>query len=406
MAGMSRSSVHEFAAVLRQRYQMANRAQRKEILDEFLAVSNYHRKSAIRLLALRIGVEPRGKSGGKRGRPCLYAPAVAAALQVLWESADCICSRRLQPFVPKLLAALRRHGELALQSEVEDYLCRMSSSTMDRLLHPYRQLQAHRRGLSSTKPGTLLKQSIPVRTFADWDDNRPGFFEGDLVAHCGESAEGFYLCTLSTVDVATGWSECIAVLGKGQARVGGGVDAIKRRLPFPMLGLDTDNGSEFINQSLYDYCRRNKITFTRSRPYKKNDQCHVEQKNWSVVRRVVGYDRYSSHVALALLNEVYGYLRLYVNFFQPMLKLVSKERRGAKVHKSYDIAQTPYERLCASKLLELTKQAELEKLYQRLNPVQLRKQIDQTLEKLWALADRERLPEKATERAKEARVCG
>ena len=404
MAEMSRSSIHEFAAVLRQRYQAANRAQRKEILDEFLAVTSYHRKSAIRLFALRIASDRGAASGKRRGRPREYEPAVAAALQVLWESADCICSRRLQPFVPKLLEALRRHGELVLQPEVEARLCRMSSSTMDRLLHPYRQRYV-RRGLSTTKPGTLLKEAIPVRTFADWDDKRPGFFEGDLVAHCGESTAGFYLCTLSAVDVAVGWSECVAILGKGQERVGGGVDAIKRRLPFPMLGLDTDNGSEFINQSLYDYCRRNKITFTRSRPYKKNDQCHIEQKNWTVVRRVVGYDRYSSHAALALLNEVYSYLRLYVNFFQPVLKLVSKERQGAKVRKCYDIAQTPYERLCASKILEPAKQAELAKLYQSLNPVQLRKQIDQALEKLWALAERERRPDKAAERAKEGVVC-
>jgi len=403
---MSRSSVHELAAVLRQRYQVANRAQRKEILDEFLAVSGYHRKSAIRLFALRIASEPRTRSGKKRGRPRLYQPAVVAALQLLWEAADCICSRRLQPFLPKLLTALRRHGELELQPEVEAKLCRMSSSTIDRLLYPYRQRYARRRGLSTTKSGTLLKEAIPVRTFADWDDKRPGFLEGDLVAHCGESTEGFYLCTLSTVDVATGWSECVAVWGKGQARVGGAVDAIKRRLPFPMLGLDTDNGGEFINQGLYDYCRRNKITFTRSRPYKKNDQCHVEQKNWTVVRRVVGYDRYSSHAALALLNEVYGYLRLYVNFFQPVLKLLSKERQGAKVRKSYDVAQTPYERLCAAKILEPGKQAELERLYQSLNPVQLRKQIDQALEKLWALAERERRPAKDTERARESVVCG
>jgi len=403
---MSRSSVHEFAAVLRQRYQVANRAQRQEILDEFLAVTNYHRKSAIRLFALRITDGRKAASRKKQGRPHLYEPAVAAALQVLWEAADCICSKRLQPFLPKLIEALRRHGELVLQPEVEAQLCRMSASTIDRLLYPYRQLRVRRRGLSTTKPGTLLKEAIPVRTFADWDDKRPGFFEGDLVAHCGESTEGFYLCTLSVVDVATGWSECVGVWGKGQERVGGAVDAIKRRLPFPMLGLDTDNGGEFINQGLYDYCRRNKITFTRSRPYKKNDQCHVEQKNWSVVRRVVGYDRYSSQAALGLLNEVHGYLRLYVNFFQPVLKLVSKERQGARVRKCYDVAQTPYERLCAAKVLEPAKQAELEKLYQRLNPVQLRKQIDAALEKLWALAERERRPDKAIERAKEGVVCG
>jgi hypothetical protein len=402
---MSRSSVHELAAVLRQRYQLVNRAQRKEILDEFVALTSYHRKSAIRLLAWPKAQERATGSGRRRGRPRLYDPAVVSSLRVLWESVDGICSRRLQPFLPKLIMALRYHGELVLEPEVEAKLCQMSISTMDRLLRPYRQLRV-RRGLSTTKPGTLLKQAIPVRTFAEWNEERPGFLEADLVAHCGESAEGFYLCTLDAVDVATGWSECVAVWGKGQERVGGGVDAIKRRLPFPLLGLDTDNGGEFINQGLYDYCRRHQITFTRSRAYKKNDQCYVEQKNWTVVRRLIGYDRYSSHGALALLNEVYGYLRLYVNFFQPVLKLVSKERQGAKVKKRYDVAQTPYQRLCASQVLEISQEEALERLYQSLNPVTLHQQIDQALEKLWALAERERRPNKAIESAKQRVVSG
>lgn len=401
MVGMSRSSIHELAAALQVRYQAADRTKKKAILDEFLAVSHYHRKSAIRLLTLAHGLRRRGASSGRRpGRPTIYEPAVVAALQVLWESADCICARRLQPFLPKLLTVLQRHGELVVSPEVEKLLCKMSVSTMDRLLHPFRQGHV-RRGLSTTKPGTLLKESIPVRTFAEWDEHRPGFLEADLVAHCGESTEGFYICTLSTVDILTGWSECVAVWGKGQTRVGGAVDAIKRRLPFALLGLDTDNGGEFINQALFDYCKRNKITFTRSRPYKKNDQCHIEQKNWTVVRRIVGYDRYSSHAALGLLNELYGHLRLYVNFFQPVLKLVSKERKGAKVRKTYDVARTPYERLCAAKVLDPSSEAALEKLYQSLNPAKLRRDIDQTLEKLWTLAERERRHEKATEPPKE-----
>ena len=401
MAGMSRRSVHEYAQALRARYQVANRTQRAAILDQFLTVSGYNRKSAIRLFAAVGDDTPKGVSGRKRGRPRLYNAAVVAALQLLWEAADCICTRRLQPFVPQLLAALRRHDELVLEPEVETGLCRMSSATMDRELHPFRHRYV-RRGLSTTKPGTLLKQAIPVRTFADWNEQRPGFCEVDLVAHCGESVEGFYLCTLNMVDVATGWTECIAVWGKGQQRVGGGVDAIRRRLPFPLLGVDTDNGSEFINRGLYDYCCRKQITFTRSRPYKKNDQCHIEQKNWTVVRRVIGYDRYSSHAALAQLNAVYAHVRLYVNFFQPVLKLVSKERQGAKVHKVYDRAQTPYERLCAAHVLPPDQAAALERLYYSLNPVHLRTQIDQNLDQLWALAQHERLPDKVLTRARDA----
>lgn len=404
MVGMSRSSVHEFAAVLRTRYRSADRAGRQQILKEFLEVTGYHRKSAIRLFSVRFAQEREG-SARKRGRPTTYEPAVAAALQIVWEAANCICSRRLQPFIPKLLGALRRHDELVVAPEIEEYLCKMSVSTIDRLLHPLRQ-NHKARGLGTTKPGTLLKQAIPVRTFADWDEQRPGFLEIDLVAHCGQSTEGFYLCTLNSVDIATGWSECVAVWGKGQDRVGGGVHAIGRRLPFPLLGLDSDNGSEFINQHLFQYCQRNKITFTRSRPFKKNDQCYIEQKNWTIVRREVGYDRYNSHASLDLLNELYGYLRMYVNFFQPVLKLTGKERRGAKVHKTYDVAQTPYERLCASQILDAEKQAELDRTYQRLNPVRLRKQIDQALEKLWARADLEKLPDKGVKRILEGAARG
>jgi hypothetical protein len=196
-----------------------------------------------------------------------------------------------------------------------------------------------------------LKNSTPIRTFSDWDENKSGFLEADLVAHCGDSAEGFYLTTLSTVDVATGWSEPVAVWGKRQERVGGAVHHVRKQLPMAMLGLDSDNGSEFINRSLYDYCQRNDITFTRSRSYKKNDSCHVEQKNWTVIRRVIGYDRYSPKAAFKALGDVYALLRLYINFFQPVSKLMRKSWHGAKVHKVYDIAQTPYQRLLSSGVL-------------------------------------------------------
>lgn len=208
------------------------------------------------------------------------------------------------------------------------------------------------------------------------------------MAHCGEGTEGFYLTTLCTVDVATGWSECIGVWGKGQQRVGSAVHQVRQRLPFPLLGLDSDNGGEFINQHLYNYCHNQGITFTRSRPYKKNDSCHVEQKNWSLVRRLVGYDRYSSHAALEGLNLVYATLRHYVNFFQPTMKLVSKTRQGARVHKTYDTAKTPYQRLLESGTLTPAKQAELAAIYHGLNPAYLLSQLNLHLEKLWKLADR------------------
>ncbi len=224
--------------------------------------------------------------------------------------------------MPELVGILKRSGELSVTEETEAQLCRMSASTIDRLLQRWRR-GGPRHPLSTTKPGTLLKNAILVRNFSEWEDTRPGFLEADLVAHCGDSAEGFYLTTLSTVDVATGWCEPVAVWGKGQERVGGAIHHVRERLPMPMLGLNSDNGSEFINQGLYNYCRRWGITFTRSRSYKKNDSCHVEQKNWSVVRRVIGYDRSSSKAAFKALDDAYTLLRLYINFFQPVMKLLT-----------------------------------------------------------------------------------
>ena len=281
---------------------------------------------------------------------------------------------------------MRQHGELAVNAGVEGELCQMSPSTIDRRLYPYRRFGG-RRPFTTTKPGSLLKSAIPIRTFADWQENRPGFLEVDLVPHCGESSEGFYVTTLSAVDVASGWSECVGVWGKGQQRVGAAVHRVRQRLPFPLLGLDSDNGSEFINQHLYSYCQREHITFTRSRSYKKNDSCHVEQKNWSVVRRLVGYDRYNSHAALGCLDRIYYLLRLYVNFFQPVMKLVTKTRHGARVHKVYDTARTPYQRLLEAGVLTEGKQAELAGIYHGLNPVLLLRQINENLEHLWKLAE-------------------
>jgi len=212
--------------------------------------------------------------------------------------------------------------------------------------------------------------------------------EVDLAAHCGESTEGFYLNTLCAVDVASGWVECVPVWGKGQERVRSAVHRMRRRLPFTLLGVDSDNGSEFINQCFYTYCSQEKITFTRSRSYKKNDSCHVEQKNANVVRRLVGYDRYTSRSAYQCLERIYALVSLYMNFFQPTMKLLAKTRHGAKVHKVYDTAQTPYQRLLKLGVLSEAKQAELASIYCGLNPVLLLRQLNDNLEQLWRLADR------------------
>jgi hypothetical protein len=380
---VTRRSIKEYAEAIRERYLRSDKKNKQKILDEFTAATGLHRKAVIRLLH-----RPLKASGAKRkGRPSLYDLEAMAALRFAWEAADRLCSKRLRPFLPELVCILREKGELNIKDETQKQLCRMSESTIDRMLRRFRR-QEPRHGLSTTKPGLLLKNAIAVRTFSDWNESQPGFIEIDLVAHCGESVEGFYLNTLSAVDVASGWYEPVAVWGKGQSRVGGAIYDVRKRLPLPLLGIDSDNGGEFINQSLYGYCLKNNITFTRSRSYKKNDSCYVEQKNWSVVRRVIGYDRYSSKAALKALDNVYMLLRLYVNFFQPVLKLVGKSRQGAKVHKTYDTAKTPYQRLLQSGVLSEEKKGELASIYTALNPVILLKQIRQEVEHLWTLADR------------------
>ena len=392
---MSRGSVLEYTEAVRERYLKAGKKEKGRILDEFVLVTGYHRKAAIRLLH-RDGSRRRKR----RGRQRRYGQEVVDALRKVWEASDRLCSKRLKPFLGELVRVMRQQGELAINAKVEAELSQMSAATIDRMLRPWRRMGG-RRGFSTTKPGSLLKNSIPIRTFADWQENKPGFMEVDLVAHCGESSEGFYLNTLCAVDVASGWLECMGVWGKGQERVGAAVHRVRQRLPLPLLGLDSDNGSEFINQHLYRYCQREGIAFTRSRSYKKNDSCHVEQKNGNVVRRVVGYDRYSSWAALERLNMVYDCLRLYVNFFQPVMKLVTKTRHGAKVHKVYDEARTPYQRLLESSVLTEAKRRELAAVYHGLNPVMLLKQINGHLEKLWTLAERPTPRLKVTPKSKE-----
>jgi len=351
------------------------------MLDEFTEVTGLHRKAAIRLLNRASYPRLNKRCGRKRQ----YGPEVGEALKAIWEASDRLCSKRLKPFLPEMVDVLRRHGEQRIDATQEAQLCGISPSTIDRLLRPCRKIGG-RKPLSTTRPGNLLKSAIPIRTFADWEEDQPGFMETDLVAHCGESTEGFYLNTLCAVDVASGWTECLSVWGKWQVRVRQAVHHMRQRLPFTLLGIDSDNGGEFINQCLYNYCRDEKITFTRSRSYKKNDSCHVEQKNGNVVRRLVGYERYDTKASFEYLGRVYDLVRLYINFFQPTMKLVSKTRHGAKVHKVYDTAQTPYQRLAQAGVLTEAEKADLAATYHGLNPVKLLKQIENNLEQLWRTA--------------------
>jgi hypothetical protein len=321
---VTRASLREYAAVQRERYRQAPRAEKRQLLDEVVAVTGMHRKAAIRLL--RRAPRPRARPG-PGGRPRAYGPEVGAAAEVLWQASGRIGARRLHPFVPELLDRLLRCGELKLTPAIDKLVRQASRPTLARLLEPARA-QYPRRGATSTHPGARLKHEIPIRTFAEWTDAQPGFLEVDLVAHCGSKTGGFYLCTLCAVDIATAWVELEAVWGKGQKRVGGAVHHVRTRLPMPLRGLDSDNGSEFINHALLTYCRAQGITFTRSRPWKKNDSAHVEQKNGAVVRQLVGYDRFTARAAYGQLQRVYRLARLHVNFFQPVEKLVTKTRQG------------------------------------------------------------------------------
>ena len=291
----------------------------------------------------------------------------------------------MQPHIPEMVDVLKRHNELRVSDEVKGYLCQMSRSTIDRLLAEKRR-RPRRRGLSTTKPGTLLKRSIPVRVGTEWEEDVPGFIEIDLVAHGGDSTEGEFIYTLNAVDICTSWTGCKAVPNKGQKAVFDALVDLRCRFPFALRGIDSDNGSEFINQHLYRYCQKEEILFTRSRPYRKNDQAYIEQKNWTVVRRQIGYDRYESAAALEAFNELYDLLYDYVNFFLPVLHLTSKTRVDGKVKKKYDQARTPYQRVIDAPGISDDVKAQLRETYLSLNPVALRKQIDKQLDKLWRLA--------------------
>jgi len=373
--------VQDYVVALRGRYRSGGRRTKSEVLDEFVRVTGYHRKTGIRLLA------GKGRpSGGRRGRRQQYGAEARAALKEIWEALLRPCSRRLQPHLGEMVEVMTRRGRMAMSAEVTQQLLQMSPSTIDRLLRPYRR-QGRCHGFSTTRPGSLLKREIPIRTFSDWDEACPGFLEVDLVAHCGESTEGFYLTTLTAVDVHTGWVECQAVWGKQEHKVQGAIHEVRKRLPFACKGIDSDNGSEFINRELKRYCVEHQITFTRSRPYKKNDSAHVEQKNWSVVRRIIGYDRYSTREALEQLQHVHSLARLYFNYFQPVMKLVSKTREGAKVRKVYDRARTPYRRVLESTDLSNEVRRSLAQLYNNLDPVSLLDQINRAQDTLWGLSD-------------------
>jgi len=374
---MSFRSKRELLVQVAPRYRDASRKQRSVILDEFIASTGYARKYAIRMLTMP-GVPPVVPIC--RPREPIYGTEVQDALRVAWSAANYIGSKRLAPFLEELVSVLGRHGHLVLSDQARQQLVGISPATIDRILRPSREGN-NPRGISTTKSGTLLKKRVPVRTFADWNEVRPGFFEADLVAHCGWSTEGAYLNTLVLTDICTGWTECIALLHHTQHAVIEAIETARRLLPFPMVGLDSDNGSEFLNGEMLTYCERERITFTRGRAYRKNDQCFVEQKNGAVVRHLVGYDRFEGQRAWLQLREIYRAIRLYVNFFQPSMKLQIKRRDGAKVQRIYEQAKTPCQRV--REAFDASETERLEEMYKVLDPVQLLQQIGTLQDALW-----------------------
>lgn len=396
--GLSMQERKSVTKALAQQYRKASKKEKGVLLRQFVESTGYNRVYAARLLrnhGRQVEVVPgirlegdvrckRNKRTRPRRRQSTYGPEVTKALKKVWRIMDHLSGKRLAPALPEVVPRLRAWDELDVSEEVAGLLMRISPATIDRLLKPERDKLALK-ARSTTKPGTLLKHQIPVRTFADWDEKQPGFIEIDLVAHEGGVSSGEYCYTLDITDVATGWCELVAVPNKAQDSVFTALQTARRRLPFPLLGIDSDNGSEFINHQLHRYCEREQITFTRARAFRKNDNCYVEQKNWSIVRRYAAYRRYEGQVACNRLNTLYGHVRESVNYFHPSMKLIAKERDGGRVRRRYDRAKTPYHRVLASPDVAEVLKDELRTWYATLNPAHLKRQImrqDRELSKL------------------------
>ncbi len=359
---------------LRERYQKARKKQRGRILDEFTATTGYHRKHAIALLrGKRQHHDPKAPIRHPRQR--IYTDEDKRAIFWLAELFDQIGSKRLRRAMDVELKKLRQQHHLHVSRACFHRLQAISPSTMDRLRRADRRPPGYRHG--GTKPGTLLKSKIKVRTFADWDDKRPGFEEIDLVQHDGGNSRGFFACTLNVTDVCTGWTEMRAVPNKAQKHVFAALEHIRWDLPFPLLGIDSDNGGEFINDELVRYCDNENITFTRGRAGRKNDNPYVEQKNWSVIRRLVGYGRFDTQRQVNQLNALYAVYRLYVNHFLPVTKLVAKVRERSKVKKVYDDPKTPYQRVLDSPTVSEQAKRKLRALHAKLDVVELKRRIDE-----------------------------
>lgn len=359
----------ELLVALAARYRGSRRSERTRILDEFVSVTGHYRKHAMRLL--RAG--PPGRALASRLERRVYDAAVCEALIVLWEASDRICGKRLKAMIPTLLPAMERHGHFDLAPEIRAALLAISAATSDRALAPQRARVGS--GTRRRRSPSALRRSIPVRTFSDWNDPPPGFIEVDLVAHSGPVASGTFIQTLVLTDIATGWTECAPLLVREQTLLVAVLREVRARMPFPLLGFDSDNDNVFINETVRDYCLAEGIVFTRCRPYRKNDQAHVEQKNGAIVRRIIGYRRFAGLAAARELAALYAQTRLFVNAFQPSFKLAEKERDGARVRKRYHAPATPCDRLLADPRTSTEVRRTIEAVRAVLDPVKLLAEI-------------------------------
>jgi hypothetical protein len=366
----------------RAKYRKSTKKDKGAILDAVCLATGLSRDRAQRVLNSNDELY---KKSARSGRNPKYGQAVRTALETVWALMDFAGGRRLCAGMADMLDALFRFGECDFDDKTAELLLEMSHATADRILKKPRESMRFR-GKSATKPGTLLKKNIPVRLGTEWDEKMPGFMEMDLVAHCGSTTAGEYINTLDMTDIHTGWTETRAVINKAQTHVFNALKSIRSDLPFELLGVDSDSGAEFINNEMYRYCRNEKILFTRSRPYMKNDGCHVEQKNWHIVRRNIGYGRYEGKEAVRVMNEYYARLRLYTNFFMPHMKLMSRTRDGAHVRKRYEEPMTPYRRLLACDDIPPDVKEKLTKTYLSLNPAALKRDMMKLADALTAMA--------------------
>lgn len=376
---MTKMSKREYLIELKKKYRQASRKKKSQLLDDFCEFTSYHRKYALEIINKPLP----GKWKRYKLRKKYYDQKVIDALLILWRATNEICGERFQPFIPELLDKMIDCGEIQVTSEVKEKLLKISLGQVKKTL-------SHQKRISTTKikgttrPGTLLKGQIAIR-YGPWDEVDPGYFEMDTVAHCGNTLLGNFIYSLDLIDISTGWTEQAAIWGKGERATLEQFKKIEQRLPFKILGIDPDNGSEFINWHMYRYCQKKTINFTRSRAYQKNDNAHIEQKNWTAIRQLVGYERLDKKKQLVILNDLYASSwRLYVNFFQPMMKLKEKIKnvKTGKTKKKYYQAKTPYRRLLEHKKIDKQTKKMLKDIYKELNPVKLKVEIEQKLDEL------------------------